>query len=73
MHFVVSDNDMANRYEQTMLVLSTLKHFGLSETVSHTVMHGTHCSYCNEKKGAKNEKGEHLFIVMIRDFILKHI
>ena len=28
MHFVVSDNDMACRYEQTKLMLATLKHFG---------------------------------------------
>ena len=28
MRFVVSDNDMKNRYEQTMLMLSTLSHFG---------------------------------------------
>ena len=27
MRFVVSDNDMNNRYEQTMLMLSTLSHF----------------------------------------------
>ena len=28
MAFIVSDNDMKNRYEQTMLVLGTLRHFG---------------------------------------------
>ena len=28
MHFIVSDNDMQNRYEQTLLLVSTLKHFG---------------------------------------------
>lgn len=71
MHFIVSDNDMQSRYEQTMLMLSTLAHFGLDKTVSHTVMHGTHCAYCSEKKEVKNEDGEHVFGALIRDFIEK--
>ncbi len=70
MHFIVSDNDMENRYEQTMLVLSTLKHFGLDGTVTHTVMHGTHCAYCSVKKNVRNGKGEYAFGAIIRDFIL---
>ncbi len=73
MHFIVSDNDMQNRYEQTMLVLSTLKHFGLDATVSHTLMHGKHCAYCHPEKGARYENGEHAFGVIIRDFIQKYI
>jgi len=73
MHFIVSDNDMKNRYEQTMLVLSTLKHFELDATVSHTVMHGTHCAYCSVKKDVRAENGEYAFGVIIRDFIEKQL
>ncbi len=42
---IVSDNDIVNRYEQTMLLMSTLKHFGHTEHVSLKVMHGKHCAY----------------------------
>ncbi|MBO5454325.1 MAG: alpha/beta hydrolase [Clostridia bacterium] len=46
MLFIVSDNDMENRYEQTMLMISTLKHFGHTEPkINHIVMHGKHCEY----------------------------
>lgn len=42
---IVSDNDIVNRYEQTMLLMSTLKHFGHTEHVALKVMHGKHCAY----------------------------
>ena len=46
MLFLVSDDDMENRYEQTMLVLSTLKHFRYDlSKVELKVMHGRHCHY----------------------------
>ena len=45
MLFIVSDHDMQNRYEQTMLTLSTLKHFGHEEKTSLKVMNGKHCAY----------------------------
>ena len=46
MMFIVSDNDMQNRYEQNQLVLSTLKHFGYDEEkIQYRLMHGTHCHY----------------------------
>ena len=45
MQIIVSDNDMENRYEQTMLLMSTLKHFGHRENVKLTVMQGKHCAY----------------------------
>ena len=48
MLFVVSDNDMKNRYEQTMLVLSTMKHFGHEEKTSLKMFEGTHCQYHNQ-------------------------
>ncbi len=46
MMFIVSDNDMENRYEQTQLVLSTLKHFKYDEgKIYYRLMHGKHCHY----------------------------
>lgn len=50
---LLKDNDMKNRYEQTQLVLSTLKHFGYDESKIHyRLMHGTHCHYsCKEEFG----------------------
>lgn len=64
MRFVVSDNDMENRYEQTMLVLSTLRHFGY-EGYDHVVMQGKHCHYCRKL----DENGESVFGQMIINFI----
>ena len=65
MLFVVSDNDIENRYEQTMLMLSTLKHFG-HKNVSSLIMHGTHCSYIC----ALDENSESVFGKIIYDFIV---
>lgn len=46
MLFVVSDNDMENRYEQTKLVISTIKHFRYDmDKVQLREMHGRHCAY----------------------------
>ena len=46
MMFIVSDNDMKNRYEQTQLTISTLKHFEYDESkIYYRLMHGTHCHY----------------------------
>ena len=64
MRFIVSDNDMQNRYEQTMLILSTLKHFEYTN-FDHIVMHGKHCSYTKEY----DENGNNVFAMMINDFI----
>ena len=63
MRFIVSDNDMENRYEQTMLVLSTMKHFGYTG-FDHKVMHGGHCHYCNTINGKEGGLG-----ALILDFI----
>ena len=45
MMFVVSDNDLFGRYEQTMLMINVLAHFGHSEKVFLEVRHGKHCEY----------------------------
>ncbi|MBR2336292.1 MAG: alpha/beta hydrolase [Clostridia bacterium] len=64
MRFVVSDKDMKGRYEQTMLMLSTLDHFGY-KNFDHVVMHGFHCEYCEKL----DEKCESIFGQMIFDFM----
>lgn len=66
MLFLVADNDMENRYEQTMLLLSTLKHFGLEERCTLRVMHGTHCSYTY----AEDEQGKSVFADMVSKYII---
>ena len=44
MYFIVSDNDIKNRYEQIQLVLGTLKHFKYDQSkIKYTLMPGTHC------------------------------
>ena len=62
MIFIVSDNDMENRYEQTMLMRSTLKHFGYDESKIYLeVRNGTHCHYVGKDDG--------VFSGMIKKFI----
>ena len=64
MRFVVSDHDMHGRYEQTMLLLSALSHFGHTN-FDHIVMHGNHCEYV----GKIGEDGQPEFGRMVYDFI----
>ncbi len=66
MYIIWSDNDMQNRPEQTVLLLSTLKHFGYDQSkIKTTLMSGKYCAYVN----ALDEKGESVFGKMIYDFI----
>ena len=66
MLFLVADKDMENRYEQTMLVLSTLKHFRYDlSKIKLKVMHGGHCMHCS----AKEEDGTSVFGKIIFDYI----
>ena len=67
MLFIVSDNDMACRYEQTMLMVKTLAHFGHSEKVFLHEQHGKHCEYVSKR----NENGEGILGTIILDFIQK--
>lgn len=64
MRFIVSDNDMKGRYEQTMLMLATLERFG-HRNFDHRVMNGKHCEYIKKL----DENGESVFGAMIYDFI----
>ncbi len=68
MLFIVSDNDMAGRYEQTQLTLATLRHFGYDMTrVHYREMHGEHCAYV----GQTDQNGVSIFGKMIVDFMQK--
>lgn len=60
----VSDDDIPNRYEQTMLLCSTLRCFGYSEKTELKVMHGKHCAYSRDSDCAA-------FCEMIKDFIFQ--
>lgn len=65
MLLIVSDNDMQNRYEQTILLKSTLEHFGYLNKAALKVMSGTHCAYVN----ATDENGESILGKLVKDFI----
>lgn len=66
MVFIVADNDMENRYEQTMLMLSTMKHFGY-KNYDLEIIHGEHCSYISEY----DENNESVFGKLINKYIKK--
>lgn len=65
MLFIVSDDDMFGRYEQTMLMINVLNHFGHKENVFLNVQNGRHCEYVDKK----DEKGESVFANLIIPFI----
>jgi len=66
MLIIVSDRDMENRYEQTVLLVSTLKHFGHSENVKLQVLESTHCAYISKA----DERGVSIFGDLIGRYIL---
>ena len=65
MLFIVSDNDMFGRYEQTMLMINVLNHFGHKENIFLSVQNGNHCRYVYKK----DEKEEGVFANLIIPFI----
>lgn len=67
MEFIVSDKDMQNRYEQTMLMVSTLKHFGkdMSKITLSVQKNSKHCEYVNKV----DDDGNFVFASMIESFI----
>ena len=67
MLFIVSDNDMVGRYEQTKLMVKTLCHFGHGDVVSLRVMNGKHCEYVYKA----DENGEGVLGVEILAFLDK--
>lgn len=70
MLLIVADQDMENRYEQTVLVRSTMEHFGYDLSKAELkLMHGRHCAHVS----ADNGSGENVLGTIVRDFILKKI
>ena len=67
MLIIVSDYDRQNRFEQTMLVVSTLEHFGHTENVELKVMKRTHCAYCRED--AVDKDGNNQFGLLVANYI----
>jgi len=68
MLLIVSDYDRQNRFEQIMLVESTLNHFGHGgDKVKLKVMKRTHCAYCREDAIDKN--GDNQFGKLVADYI----
>ena len=65
MVFIVAENDMESRYEQTMLVKSTLKHFGHKADIE--ILPGQHCGYVAEL----NNEGKSVFGEIIERYIAK--
>ena len=67
MLIIVSDFDMQNRFEQTMLLVSTLEHFGHKEDVQLKIMKGKHCAYIF--KNAIDKNGNNPFGVLVANYI----
>ena len=67
MLFIVSDNDMFARYEQTMLMVKTMHHFGHEENVFVEVMNGKHCEYVRKTDDNNNS----IFANVILSFLDK--
>lgn len=64
MLFIVSTNDLFARYEQTMLMVKTMQHFGHGDKVFLEVVNGSHCEYVCKQDSQGN--GE------LAKIILKH-
>ena len=65
MLFIVSDDDMFARYEQTMLMVKTLEHFGHKDKVTLAVQNGKHCKYVYRV----DEDGKSAFAKIVLPFI----
>lgn len=67
MEFVVADNDMLNRYEQTMLLIAIFKNYGYDMNKIKLLVQENceHCSYDFKM----DENGDYIFANEIYDFI----
>ena len=65
MLFIVSDGDLPCRYEQTLLMVRVLKHFGHEKNVLLHVQHGKHCEYVCKR----DENGNEILSGIISDFL----
>ena len=69
MLFLIADNDIENRYEQTVLMMSTLKHFGYNmDKINMKLIHSVHCEYVEKT----DENNESILGQIILDFILNN-
>ncbi len=64
---IVSDQDIQNRYEQTVLLMSTLKHFGLEGVAQMKLMSGKHTAYIK----IYEENGDNVFGKLVWEFVQK--
>ena len=64
---IVADHDLPNRMEQTMLFLSTLKHFNYDmDKIVFKIMKGyEHCEYCH----VADKTGKNLYGKILQQFI----
>lgn len=67
MLFIVSDNDIPCRLEQTDLVLATLQYFDHTENIECKKMHSSHCAYVRKV----DENGQSIFGKIVAEYILK--
>lgn len=66
MLFLVSDDDIENRYEQTMLMVNTLKHFEYDmNKIKLKVTHGGHCISLS----SSDEDGNNIFAKTVYEFM----
>lgn len=71
MQIVVAEHDMRNRFEQTQLLISTLKHMGCPEDkIDYRFMPGyKHCEY----RKYNDDNGDNIMGKMFYEFISKYI
>ncbi len=67
MLFIVSDDDMFARYEQTLSMVKTLEHFGHKENIHLSVQNSKHCKYVFKV----DDEGESVFAKIILSFLDK--
>ena len=65
MLFIIAEDDLFGRYEQTMLMVKTLEHFGHKENIYLKVMKTKHCEYVCQK----DNSGNSIFANIILSFI----
>jgi len=67
MMFIVADNDMPCRYEQNLMMIKNLEHFGydMSKVIFHYMKGYSHCAYVS----AKDSGGTLIYADMIEKFI----
>ena len=71
MMIIVSDHDMENRFEQTQLLISTLRHFGCDmERVDYRLMEN--CSHCQYTR-RDDEVFKGVFSQMVCEFIRRYL